>query len=167
MKRSAQYFVVGDFKVNQMNLCISFKAPKHLNIIDVHNLEFFLPSIHYKDKTWTSNDFIMQLQKDVIKIFLSNTVRIIGNKFKVRKRKKVSTPLRQISDFSLYMTLEDLQGEGRGRDSVSPVLEKSEQTNEGPSALHRSQASNDNPLGKVREWNGLENVDEEIESDSN
>ncbi|KAM9910998.1 hypothetical protein OXX69_003939 [Metschnikowia pulcherrima] len=167
MRRSAQYFVVGDFKVNKMNLCISFKAPKHLNIIDVHNLEFFLPSIHYKDKTWTSNDFIMQLQKDVIKIFLSNTVRIIGNKFKVRKRKKVSTPLRQISDFSSYMTLEDLQGEGRGRDSVSPVSEKSEQTNEGPSASHRSPASNDNPSEEVREWNGLENVDEEIESDSN
>lgn len=118
MKRSAQYFVVGDFKVKKTKLCISFKAPKHLNIIDVHNLEFSLPQIHYMDKTWTSDDFVQQLKKDVVKIFLSNAGKIIGNKFKLKRRKRVSTPLRQISDFSLYMTLEDLQEEVRRRDSM-------------------------------------------------
>lgn len=118
MKRSAQYFVVGDFKVKKTKLCISFKAPKHLNIIDVHNLEFSLPQIHYMDKTWTSDDFVQQLKKDVVKIFLSNAGKIIGNKFKLKRRKRISTPLRQISDFSLYMTLEDLQEEVRRRDSM-------------------------------------------------
>ncbi|OBA24378.1 hypothetical protein METBIDRAFT_30663 [Metschnikowia bicuspidata var. bicuspidata NRRL YB-4993] len=127
MNRSAQYFVVGDFKVNKTKLCISFKAPKHLNIIDVHNLEFSLPSIHYRDKTWTSNDFILQFKKDVVKIFLSNTGKIIGNKFKIKKRQRVSTPLRQIMDFSKYMSLEDLQDEGRARGSISIFADKSEE----------------------------------------
>ncbi|GEQ70799.1 hypothetical protein JCM33374_g4478 [Metschnikowia sp. JCM 33374] len=132
MNRSANYFVVGDFKVKQMKLCISFKAPKHLNIIDVHNLEFSLPSIHYQDKTWTSNDFVLQLKKDVVKIFLANTGKIIGNKFKLKKRKKAVTPLRQISDFSHYVALTDLQEDttsigpenGYAFDSTSPTTPK-------------------------------------------
>lgn len=121
IERSSHYFVVGDFKVHEIKLRISFQTPKHLNIIDVHNLVFSIPMIHYKDKTWTSNDFAVQLRKDIIKIFLANSGKIIGNKFKLRKRKHASTPLKQISDYSHFMTLDDLQEEGRARDEIEVV----------------------------------------------
>lgn len=116
MTRLDKYFVVGDFKMNEIKLCISFKAPKHLNIIDVHKLQFPLPMLHYRDKTWTNEDFVQQLKKDVVKVFLSHTGRIIGNKFKVRQRNRANVALKQISDYSQYMTLEELQEEGRPRD---------------------------------------------------
>lgn len=113
MNRSATYFVVGDFSIPKFSLCLSFKAPKHLNIIDVHNLTLSIPKIHYTDKTWSSHDFVFQLQKDIMKIVLVHSGKIIGNKFRHRRREGVSTPLRQIEDYSQYMTVDDLQREGR------------------------------------------------------
>lgn len=116
MDRSAQYFVVGNFSIDNIEMCISFKAPKHLNIIDMHQLEIRIPTLHYRDKTWSSSDFVLQLKKDLIKIFLSHTGRIIGNKFRHRKRTPIESPLKQILDYSQYMTLQDLENEGRQRD---------------------------------------------------
>lgn len=113
MDRSSTYFVVGDFSISKFNLCLSFKAPKHLNIIDVHNLTLSIPKIHYADKTWSSHDFVLQIQKDIAKIVLVHSGKIIGNKFRHRRREVVSTPLRQIEDYSQYMTVDDLQREGR------------------------------------------------------
>lgn len=112
MDRSATYFVVGDFSISKFNLCLSFKAPKHLNIIDVHNLTLSIPRIHYTDKTWSSHDFVLQLQKDIVKIVLVHSGKIIGNKFRHRRREGVPTPLRQIEDYSQYMTVDDLQRPG-------------------------------------------------------
>lgn len=116
MDRSSKYFVIGDFKVAKMILCTSFKAPKHLNIIDVHNLTLTTPSIHYNDKTWSSHEFASHLKRDLVKIVLAHSGKIIGNKFKLRSRKTTTVPLKQISDYSSYMTLKDLQEDGRPRD---------------------------------------------------
>ncbi|WPK25150.1 hypothetical protein PUMCH_002453 [Australozyma saopauloensis] len=116
MNRSSTYFVVGDFQVLKFKLCLSFRAPKHLNIIDVHNLTLSIPRIHYSDKTWSSQDFISQLQKDLIKIVLAHTGKIIGNKFRHRHREVGSTPLKQIANYSQFMTVSELQSEGRTED---------------------------------------------------
>lgn len=114
--RSAKYMVIGEFEVKRMKLCVSFKPPKHLNIIDVHNLNITIPTLRYKNKTWTGVDFANHLKRDIIKVVLSHSGKIIGNKFKKRDRKAASTPLKQISDYSEYMSLTDLEEEGRSRD---------------------------------------------------
>lgn len=116
MNRSSKYIVIGDVLVNKVKLLISFLAPKHLNIIDVHKLQLSLPRLHYKNKTWTGEDFANQVKKDIIKMVLSHSAKVIGNKFKHRHRKVAATPLNQISDYSLYMTLDDLQVDGRARE---------------------------------------------------
>lgn len=128
MNRSNKYMVIGDMKVKKMKLSISFKAPRHLNIIDVHKLEVTLPNLHYKNKTWTGEDLANQVKKDIIKVVLSHSGKIIGNKFKLRNRKAVSSPLKQISEYSLYMTLSDLQKEGRSRDDRKVSLQYEEDT---------------------------------------
>lgn len=115
LNRSSKYFVMDEIKVDKMKLCVSFKAPKHLNIIDVHNLTLSIPTLHYKNKTWSGEDFALQLKKDIIKIVLAHTGKIIGNKFKHRKKNDAEEPLKQILDYSQYMTLQDLQTEGRSR----------------------------------------------------
>lgn len=109
MDRSSTYFVVGEFLIAKFNLCLSFKAPKHLNIIDVHNLTLSIPRIHYRDKTWSSHDFASQLQKDIVKIILAHTGKIIGNKFRHRHREEALTPLKQISNYSQFITVDELQ----------------------------------------------------------
>lgn len=122
MDRSLTYFVIGEFTIPKFNLRLSFKAPKHLNIIDVHNLNVSIPKIHYADRTWSSHDFAVQLQKDIIKIVLAHSGKIIGNKFLPRRRERVSTPLKQIADYSQYMTIDDLQKDGRERgDTLADV----------------------------------------------
>lgn len=122
MNRSSKYIVIGEVKVKKMKLCVSFKAPKHLNIIDVHNLKLSVPSLHYENKTWTGADFANQVKKDIIKVVLSHSGKIIGNKFKQRHRKAASSPLKQISDYSHYMSLDDLEANGRSRDEKRESL---------------------------------------------
>lgn len=109
--RSGEYFVIGEFKVHSATICVSFRAPKHLHIIDVHNLTLSVPTIHFKDKTWTSEDLTRHLKKSLIRVIVSHTGKIIGNKFKLRKKETVNRPLHQIQDYSKYVTLEDMQDE--------------------------------------------------------
>lgn len=123
MNRSSKYIVIEELKVHKVRMCISFKAPKHLNIIDVHNLQVLIPTIHYQNKTWSGHELAMHLKKDVIRIVLNHAGKIIGNKFKHRHRKKTGQPLKQISDYSQYMTLEQLQEEGRPRNGL-PKLKR-------------------------------------------
>lgn len=115
MNRSSKFIAIEELHVHKVRLCISFKAPKHLNIIDVHNLQLAIPSIYYKNKIWSGHDLAVHLKKDVIRVVLNHSGKILGNKFKQRKRKKSDGPLKQISDYSLYMTLDELQKDGRTR----------------------------------------------------
>lgn len=117
MNRSSKNMVIDNFKVAKVVLCASFLAPKSLNIIDVHNLTLTVPAIHYKDKTWSSHEFASHLKKDIVKVVLSHSGKIIGNKFKHRPRKGAVEPLKQIADYSQYMTLDQLQEQGRARNA--------------------------------------------------
>lgn len=111
MQRSSKFFVIDEIELEPIKLRISFKAPKHLNIIDVHKLLLSIPKLHYEYKTWSGEDFVLQLKKEVIRIILSHTGKIIGNKFKHRDRKVNRRPLKQIRDFTKYVSIEELQEE--------------------------------------------------------
>ncbi|XYA02595.1 hypothetical protein QA089_005179 [Meyerozyma guilliermondii] len=116
--RSSKYYSIINFDVSKTIVSISYKAPKHLNIIDVHNLALTIPSLSYRDKIWSAEDFVLRLRKDVIKMILSNSGKIISNKFKLKKRHANQEPLKQISDYASYMTIQDLQSDGRARDAT-------------------------------------------------
>lgn len=121
MSRSSKYSVIEEVKVTSTKLQVSFRAPPHLHIIDVHNLMLNVPAFHYREKTWSSEDFVNRLKKDVIKVILSHTGKILGNKFKVRKRRTQEEPLKQIKDYTRYMTLDDLQEDGRETGEIGPT----------------------------------------------
>lgn len=118
MNRSSKYIAIEELCVHKVRMCVSFKAPKHLNIVDVHNLQLSVPSIIYRNKTWSGHDLAVHLKKDIIHIILNHSGKIIGNKFKVRKRKESEGPLKQISDYSLYISLDELQKDGHSRGDV-------------------------------------------------
>lgn len=109
MSRSSKFVSIVDIEVEKVKLNISFKAPRHLNIIDVHNLVLNIPNLRYLNKTWSGEDFILRLRKDITKIILQHTGQILGNKFKIRRRKLLKEPLRQISNYASFMSIQDLQ----------------------------------------------------------
>lgn len=115
MMRSSKYISIVDIEVAKMDINVSFKPPKHLHILDVHNLHMTIPTLRYRNKTWSGEDFIVRLRKDIIKVILNHTGKIIGNKFLMRKRDMVDEPLKQIANYANYMTIQDLQSEGRDR----------------------------------------------------
>ena len=121
--RLSKYYSIINFDVSKTIVLISYKAPKHLNIIDVHNLALTIPSLSYRDKIWSAEDFVLRLRKDVIKMILSNSGKIISNKFKLKKRHANQEPLKQISDYASYMTIQDLQSDGRASDATKTNLE--------------------------------------------
>lgn len=123
VSRLSKYYSIINFEVVKTIVRISYKAPRHLNIIDVHDLALSIPSLSYKDKIWSGEDFVLRLRKDVIKMILSNTGKIISNKFRLKKRHANQEPLKQISDYASYMTVKDLQSDGRARDATKTNLE--------------------------------------------
>lgn len=179
MNRSSKYIAIEELYVHKVRLCISFKAPKHLNIIDVHNLQLAVPTIFYENKTWSGHDLAMHLKKDVIRVVLNHSGKIIGNKFKQRKRKESDGPLKQISDYSLYMTLDELQKEGRPRGEIYGRYGKLRMNRDKPEIRVDTNPINDNKGAPARvssplagsfttqnEFDGLHDVSEE-ESDVN
>lgn len=114
--RLSKYMLIVDIDVNPFNLVVLFNAPKSLKILDVHLLKLLIPHLLYKDKIWLLEDIVLQLRKDVIKTILSHTGKILGNKLRPHRRSKVSEPLKMILDYTLFMTVNDLQQEGRLRD---------------------------------------------------
>lgn len=107
-------------------LCVSFMAPKALNNMDVRDLTLTIPSIHYEDKTWSSHEFANHLKFDIVKIVLAHAPLILGNRIlrKPLRNGGQARPLRQMSDFTLCMTLEELHKQGRSRDGRGEAGEK-------------------------------------------
>lgn len=118
LARSARFTSVHKLELAATVLNMSFNAPKQLSILDVLGLSLKIPELSYKNKLWAGEDFVVQLRKDIIKILLSHTGRILGNKFKRKKKGAVgASPLNQIKNYDSFMTVDDLQKEGRSRDT--------------------------------------------------
>ncbi|ODV76989.1 uncharacterized protein CANTADRAFT_23827 [Suhomyces tanzawaensis NRRL Y-17324] len=118
INRSARYLSIVNIEVEKFMLHVSFKAPLHLKFLNVHELTLNIPSLKYKNKMWSGEEFALRVKKDLIKIILQHTGKILSNKFKQKKRDKIAEPLKQIADYASFMTLQDLQKEGRSRDAA-------------------------------------------------
>lgn len=118
MDRSSKYISIVDIEVSKMEIAVSFKAPRHLNILDVYNLKMTIPTLKYTNKMWSGKDLILRLKKDIIKVIIHHSGKIIGSKFKHRKRNSITEPLKQISNYAAFTSLQDLQQDGRSRDAA-------------------------------------------------
>ncbi|KAK5001952.1 Protein SABRE, partial [Cryomyces antarcticus] len=92
-------------KIPSMVLCLSYKGKGQRNIEDVHDLVFRMPTIEYRNKTWSNLDLALQLKKDLIKILLSHTGAILGNKLTHhRTSKQQQSRLREVANSSTILT---------------------------------------------------------------
>jgi Golgi-body localisation protein domain/RNA pol II promoter Fmp27 protein domain/Mitochondrial protein from FMP27/Domain of unknown function (DUF2405) len=101
MSRASNYMTLAYVKIPSVVLCLSYKGRGERNIEDVHNFVFRMPSLEYRNKTWSNLDLALRLKKDVIKALISHTGAIIGNKFSHHRPSKVQqSRLRELASSS-------------------------------------------------------------------
>lgn len=113
MSRASNYMTLAYVKIPSMVLCLSYKGKGQRNFEDVHDLVFKMPTLEYRNKTWSNLDLALQLKKDVIRALISHAGAIVGNKFSRggRPSKSMQTRLRQIANSSAMLnTSPDLSG---------------------------------------------------------
>ncbi|KAI5964959.1 hypothetical protein CANMA_003469 [Candida margitis] len=107
--RSLKYKSIIDIEISNFELMVSFSGPKSLHLLNVNQLVLSVPTLKYQYKIWSGEDFTNRLKKDIIKVILQHTGKILGNKLSYKKKTRTTRRLKQISNYAGFMTLEDLQ----------------------------------------------------------
>ncbi|KAK1768573.1 mitochondrial protein from FMP27-domain-containing protein [Phialemonium atrogriseum] len=121
--RANNYMTFAYIKMPSVVLCLSYKGKGDRNIEDVHDFVFRLPTIEYRNKTWSNLDLALALKSRVIKALISHTGAIIGNKFsRHRPTTAQQSRLREIATSSVLLMTPQQLSESRdnsGDDSSS------------------------------------------------
>lgn len=118
MNRSSQFVSLVSMEIKRFDLLVTFEAPRHLKLLNVDRLHLHVPDLKYGNRICTFEDITTFLRKDVVKIIVQHSGKILGNKFRPSNSKlQLSKPLNQVLDYVSYITLKDLQEGGRPRDS--------------------------------------------------
>jgi hypothetical protein len=67
-------------KVPSVQHCLSYKGSKIKNIVDLYDFTFKLPTMEFRNKTWTWLDLLMNVKKMVISTILSHTGSLVKTK---------------------------------------------------------------------------------------
>ena len=104
MTRASNYMTFAYIKMPSVVLCLSYKGKGDRNIEDVHDFVFRLPTIEYRNKTWSNLDLALALKSRVIKALISHTGAIIGNKLsKHRPNTAQQSKLRELANSSVLL----------------------------------------------------------------
>ena len=113
ISRASNYMTLAYFKVTSVVLCLSYKGKGHRNIEDVHDLVFRMPTVEYRNKTWSNLDLALQLKKDVIRALIGHAGAIVGNKLSHhRPNKAQQSRLREIANSSTFLASGELNRPG-------------------------------------------------------
>ncbi|KAF7193606.1 hypothetical protein HII31_05070 [Pseudocercospora fuligena] len=105
MSRASNYMTLAYVKIPSMVLCLSYKGQGKRNIEDVHDLVFRMPTLEYRNKTWSNLDLAMQLKKDFVRALISHAGAIVGNKFSHHKpNRQQQSRLRELANRSTFMS---------------------------------------------------------------
>ncbi|KAK1751613.1 mitochondrial protein from FMP27-domain-containing protein [Echria macrotheca] len=143
--RASNYMTFAYIKLPSVVLCLSYKGKGDRNLEDVHDFVFRLPTIEYRNKTWSNLDLALALKGRVIKALISHTGAIIGNKFsRHRPSTAQQSKLRELATSSVLLATPQLSDshENSGDDSssiygTSPV----DFSRSPPRSVRRSQTS--------------------------
>lgn len=102
MNRASNYMTFAYIKIPSMVLCLSYKGKGNRNVEDIHDLVFRMPTIEYRNKTWSNLDLALALKKDVIRALISHTGAILNNKFS-HHRPKDKSRFKQITNPSILL----------------------------------------------------------------
>ncbi|KAF3908642.1 hypothetical protein AA313_de0203483 [Arthrobotrys entomopaga] len=80
ISRASNYMTLAYIKIPSVVLCLSYKGKGDRNIEDIHQFVFRMPTLEYRNKTWSNLDLLVRLKKDVIRALISHTGAIIEHK---------------------------------------------------------------------------------------
>jgi len=104
LDRASNYMTLAFVKIPSMVLCLSYKGHGRRNIEDVHDFVFRMPTIEYRNKTWSHLDLAMALKKDFVKALAKHAGAIVGNKFSHhRPSRSQQSRLREVANMSSLM----------------------------------------------------------------
>ncbi|KAH6565211.1 hypothetical protein BASA62_007446 [Batrachochytrium salamandrivorans] len=66
--------------------CLSYRGLKEKNLEDLHMFEFYLPTLEYRNKTWTWYDFVNAVKRDTMRAALANTGALVREKLFVKRK---------------------------------------------------------------------------------
>ena len=102
-------------------MCLSYKGQGKRNIEDVHDFVFRMPTLEYRNKTWSNLDLALQLKKDFVRALISHAGAIVSNKFSYHKSSKLQqNRLREIANLSSFVS-----PSGSGLNSETSSLKES------------------------------------------
>jgi hypothetical protein len=108
MSRASNYMTLAHVKLDSFVICLSYKGKGDRNIEDLHDFVLRIPTLEYRNKTWSNLDLALRLKKDVIKALISHTGAILGNKFTHhRANKQQQNRLREIAANSAILPNSD------------------------------------------------------------
>jgi len=140
LSRASQNITLIYVKVPSTVLCLSYKAPKGKSIEDVQDFVFTMPTIEYRNRTWSYVDLAMHLKKDVFKAILSHSGMLIRDKISFHR--KVKPPqnqvMRQLSSYKSYTHLQDLRSDDQSTDNLSSSEPHSRRSTESLPALRHT-----------------------------
>ncbi|KXX75799.1 Protein FMP27, mitochondrial [Madurella mycetomatis] len=138
--RASNYMTFAYIKMPSVVLCLSYKGKGDRNFEDVHDFVFRLPTIEYRNKTWSNLDLALALKSRVIKALISHTGAIIGNKFsKHRPNIAQQSKLRELATSSVLLaTPTTAESRDNSGDDSSSIYDFSRSP---PQSIRRSQTS--------------------------
>lgn len=105
LNRASNYMTLAYIKIPSVVLCLSYKGRAARNVEDVHQLVFRMPTLEYRNKTWSNLDLAMALKKDVIRALISHTGAILNNKFSKHKYgKSQQSRLRELASSAVVLS---------------------------------------------------------------
>ena len=81
LARASNYMTLAYVKIPSVVLCLSYKGKGQRNLEDINELVFRMPSLEYRNKTWSHLDLALQLKKEVTRALISHAGALVGNKF--------------------------------------------------------------------------------------
>lgn len=95
-------------KVPSVVLALSYKGAKAKNFVDVTDFVFKMPTIEYRNKTWSYLDLAEHLKREVIKAVLAHTGSLLRDKMTHYRKSKSrqSTLTKQLTSYRTFMPAE-------------------------------------------------------------
>ncbi|KAI0460342.1 mitochondrial protein from FMP27-domain-containing protein [Xylaria acuta] len=143
--RASSYMTFAYIRMPSVVLCLSYKGKGERNIEDVHDFVFRLPTIEYRNKTWSNLDLAMNLKNHVLRALLSHTGAIISNKFsRHRPNTAQQSKLRELATSSVLLATPALSSTTDNSDDSSSLITTSpiDYSRSPPRSLRDSQSIN-------------------------
>ncbi|KAI1410196.1 mitochondrial protein from FMP27-domain-containing protein [Hypoxylon sp. FL1857] len=120
--RASNYMTFAYIKLPSVVLCLSYKGKGDRNLEDVHDFVFRLPTIEYRNKTWSTLDLTLAFKSRVIKALISHTGSLISNKFsKHRPNTAQQGKLRELATSSVLLATPSISNSGDNSDDSSSI----------------------------------------------